>query len=132
MRPPDAVAHHKSARRVDPAALERQPADRLVGRDYDIGRPVTGALGPAGDGVGEAQFDAAPTAGAGFRHDVVLVEDELAAHQLEDPANREEEVRWIGRVDNIEAVAGKDETRIEEEHGRGDEIFDEMAEYPAQ
>src|SRR3989442_4715602 len=132
VRPADGVADHKGAGRVDPTALERQPADRLVGCDHDVGRAVTGALGPAGDGVGEAPFDAAPTTGAGFRHDVVLVEDELLAHQLEAPANREQEVRWIGRVDDVEAVAGKDETRIEEEEGRGDEIFDEMAEDSAQ
>jgi hypothetical protein len=99
------AAHHEHALGRHAAALDGDAPVGLVGGDGHIGAAECPALQPEHQAVEEI-----PPAELGFvqlRVDVVVVEDELLAEQLEEPADQEEEVRRIAGMNHVEAARGE-------------------------
>src|SRR5438105_8776899 len=57
----------------------------------------------------------------------MLIEHELLSQPLEHPADGEEKIWRVGGMNDVETIAKEDESGIEEQDRRSDQVFDEMA-----
>ena len=95
------VPNNEHVFRGFPTALDGDSAIGLVRRDDDVGNAEAGPLE-----YKEGAIDGVPAAAEAREIElwrkVVVVEDEAGAAPLQRPHHREEEIRWVRGVDNVE------------------------------
>jgi predicted ATPase with chaperone activity len=108
-----------------PPARDRDLPVRLVGRDRHVRHLEREALEPDHELPEEV---AAPELRlVELRVDVVVVEDEFLAQELEETADEEEEVRRVARMDHVEAAREEDAPRQEERVEERGGVLDRVA-----
>jgi hypothetical protein len=97
-----AAAHHEHPLGIHAAALDGDAPVRFVGGNRDIGRLECPALEPAQEPVEE--IPAAEFRLVELGVDVVVIENELLAEQLEEPTDQKNRIRGIAGVDDVESA----------------------------
>src|SRR4051812_4306051 len=119
-----AAAHDEHALRRHAAALERDAAIGLVGGDGDVGRTERELLEPQHQPIEKVAAPELREIQLGIR--VVVVEQELLAEDLVEPADQEEEIGRIAVMDDVEAAREEHPQRQHERPEKRRAVLDQV------